>query len=157
MILAVHRLGAPERVAGPCEREFLISADSHVNTDPSGTLPSASASGDSAAIPTSRGHSRLLEVPESRSRKDGANAQTKSTPSVASSPHENGVEDSADGGNISLCVVDRQEGPGLRKVREFILKLKPKDPEGPSGPSWQDLQLEPTPTLLPDLRYVLCI
>lgn len=46
------------------------------------------------------------------------------------------------------------EGPGLRRVHQFMLKIKPKDADGPSGPSWQELQLEPTPTLLPDLRYV---
>lgn len=47
---------------------------------------------------------------------------------------------------------DQIEGPGLQRVRDFILKIKPKEAQVTSGPSWQQLQLEPTPTLLPDLR-----
>lgn len=43
------------------------------------------------------------------------------------------------------------DGVGLRKAREFMAKIRPKE-EGSSGPSWQDLQLEPTPTLLPNMR-----
>lgn len=49
---------------------------------------------------------------------------------------------------------DKVESLGLRRVREFIVKIKPKKTEGKSHPSWQEQQLEPTPTLLPDLRYV---
>lgn len=55
------------------------------------------------------------------------------------------------GGSADVAVV-QQEGPGLRRVREFILKIKPNEADEPSSPSWQELQLQPTPTLLPDLR-----
>ncbi|CAM9298383.1 unnamed protein product, partial [Hapterophycus canaliculatus] len=51
------------------------------------------------------------------------------------------------------AVAVRLEGPGLRKVREFIQKIRPNETEETSGPSWQKLQLEPTPTLLPELRF----
>lgn len=51
-------------------------------------------------------------------------------------------------------VSEKVEGLGLRRVREFIIKMKPKTDEGKSHPSWQEQQLEPTPTLLPDLRYL---
>ena len=45
------------------------------------------------------------------------------------------------------------QGTGLQKVREFMAKIKPADVDRSSGPSWQELQLEPTPTLLPKMRY----
>lgn len=48
-------------------------------------------------------------------------------------------------------VEENVPGPGLRKVHQFIRKMKPKK-DGPSSPTWQQLQLEETPTLLPDLR-----
>lgn len=72
-------------------------------------------------------------------------ARDSAAPS-ASSGQENCHEASAD------VAVAGQEGPGLRKVREFILKIRPKEADESSGPSWQELQLQPTPTLLPDLR-----
>ncbi|CAM9104545.1 unnamed protein product [Discosporangium mesarthrocarpum] len=43
-------------------------------------------------------------------------------------------------------------GVGLRKVQAFIEQLKPQKRHR-TGPSWQELQMEPTPTLLPNLRF----
>lgn len=68
----------------------------------------------------------------------------------ASSCHE--ASERRDGGDSADVAVDGQEGPGLRKVREFILKIRPSEADESSGPSWQELQLQPTPTLLPELR-----
>ncbi|CAM9303063.1 unnamed protein product [Choristocarpus tenellus] len=46
----------------------------------------------------------------------------------------------------------RTAGTGLQQVRAFIEKLKPQKRHR-TGPSWQELQMEPTPTLLPNLRF----
>ncbi|CAM9591525.1 unnamed protein product [Scytosiphon promiscuus] len=54
---------------------------------------------------------------------------------------------------VAVAVAATPEGPGYRKVREFIRRIKPNETEETSGPSWQELQLEPTPTLLPELRF----
>lgn len=48
---------------------------------------------------------------------------------------------------------EKVTGAGLRRVREFVKKIKPQQVEGQSSPSWRGQQLEPTPTLLPNLRY----
>lgn len=107
-------------------------------------------------------------VPDNKS-KAAASSQVSMNPSVmpqitpggsaapsASSretnPHELS-ECQRGGGSAGVAAVGK-EGPGLRKVREFILKIRPNEVEE-SGPSWQELQLQPTPTLLPNLRYVL--
>ncbi|CAB1107395.1 unnamed protein product [Ectocarpus sp. CCAP 1310/34] len=74
----------------------------------------------------------------------GTKPQIKSDPPVAKS----GGEDP-----IDAAAAVKQQGPGLRRVREFILKIIPNTTEELSGPSWQELQLEPTPTLLPELRF----
>lgn len=71
-------------------------------------------------------------------------------PSGQAKCHESS-ECTGDGDSPDDTVVG-QEGPGLRKVREFILKIRPNEADESSGPSWQELQLQPTPTLLPDLR-----
>lgn len=72
----------------------------------------------------------------------------------ASSDHANRDEASQcqNVGLSSGVAVVKQEGAGLRKVRDFILSIRPNEAEESSGPSWQEIQLEPTPTLLPDLR-----
>lgn len=55
--------------------------------------------------------------------------------------------------NSSSSVGGDGQGSGLRRAREFMAKIRPKEDDGSSGPSWQELQMEPTPTLLPEMRY----
>lgn len=78
-------------------------------------------------------------VPQSRGSEDSDN---NSVPPLAR----------GDQGDSADAVAAGPEGPGLRKVRGFIQKIRPNETEESSGPSWQELQLEPTPTLLPELR-----
>lgn len=74
-------------------------------------------------------------------------------PSASSSQANfHGASECRGGEDSAEVSVDGREGPGLRKVREFILKIRPNEADESSGPSWQELQLQPTPTLLPDLR-----
>lgn len=86
----------------------------------------------------------LLASSASSTCRGGEDRDSKSVPSP--SPCER--QHSAD------AAAERPEGPGLRKVRAFIQKIKPKETEGQPGLSWQEVQLEPTPTLLPELRCV---
>lgn len=98
--------------------------------------------GDCFASETSPA-SQMPEDSSFRSRPHGGeDPDNKSVLSLAQSDRE----DSAD------TVAAKPEGPGLRRVREFIRKISPIETEENSGPSWQELQLEPTPTLLPELR-----
>lgn len=99
----------------------------HTSSDVSPTV----ASFDSAAAIPSGGREKHLGISEGQSVVRGAGGRGDPT---------------AGGG----------AGPGLRKVREYIAKTKPKG-DGPSGPSWQEVQLEPTPTLLPELRYAIIL
>ncbi|CAM9294617.1 unnamed protein product, partial [Sphacelaria rigidula] len=63
-------------------------------------------------------------------------------------------QESSEGGThtVNDTSSGKRTGAGLRRVREFIQELKPKHVEGQAG-SWREQQLEPTPTLLPDLRF----
>lgn len=152
LCLAVHRLDAPECGEGIRHDDLddrKTSENTHIDTARGRVPPRASG----ATAPVSHAPPSSLGVSESREGEDGANAQTKSTTPLSTSPHATGDGDSLDRHAASPGDVDRGEGPGLRQVREFILKIKPKEPDGPPGLSWQELQLEPTPTLLPDLRY----
>lgn len=146
-----HRLDAPESGEGIRHDDVddrKTSEDTQVGTGPRSLPPRASG----AMASVSPDPPPNLGVSQSREREDGANAQTKSVPPLSTSEYATGDGGSVDRHAASPRDVDGEEGPGLRQVREFILKIKPKEPDGPPGLSWQELQLEPTPTLLPDLR-----
>lgn len=152
LCLAVHRLDAPEGGEGIRHGDLddrKTSEDTQADTAP-GFLPPR-ASGATASV--SPDPPPNLGASQSREDDDGANGEIKSAPPLLTSPHATGGGDSVDGHAASPGDADDgEEGPGLRQVREFILKIKPKEPDEPPGLSWQELQLEPTPTLLPDLR-----
>lgn len=95
---------------------------------------------------------QYVEASGSGLREGGLNAQKMKEPPFAAKPLSCGVGNSPGGNTVSLHAVDEEQGEGLRKVREFIAKLKPKEDDEPPGPLWHEIQLEPTPTLLPDLR-----
>lgn len=88
------------------------------------------------------------EAADTTQGEGGAHAQTQGVDGAKPIPPSDSAEASS-----SRSTNDAGEGPGLRRVREFISKISPKEvDELSSGPSWQELQLEPTPTLLPNLR-----
>ncbi|CAM9107864.1 unnamed protein product [Ectocarpus fasciculatus] len=129
------RLGVPEGKGEEHSREgdgsgHRTPQSAQASPDPS--LASQRTTGSSSATSASSGC------------QGGAKSQIKSVPPVAKS----GVEDPVD-----AAAAMKQQGPGLRRVREFILKIAPNTTEESLGPSWQELQLEPTPTLLPELRF----
>lgn len=79
-------------------------------------------------------------------------------PEATEDVREKGIsrdEKSKVGENLPPLCEGKPDGRGLQKVRDFILKIKPTEKDETFGLSWQELQLEPTPTLLPDLRYAV--
>lgn len=112
---------------------------------------SPSASGEAESRPALLEGAHLHEESVGTNQgEDVAYAQTQGTDVAKLSPLTS--IDSSEASS-SRSTEDAGEGLGLRRVREFIRKISPMEADEPSsGPSWQELQLEPTPTLLPNLR-----
>lgn len=116
------RLGNPEREDDACKGDSFKRQTSAVHVSSGSSFGSQCSPGDPVAPPSSSDHA------------DREASQCQNA-----------------GLSAGVAMI-KEEGAGLRKVREFILNIRPNEAEECSGPSWQELQLEPTPTLLPDLR-----